>query len=129
MLPANRIPTQLFDQHQRAAIELRPTQSRASHGRWRLVSKLAPWLAGNLWRRIRRRYSPEESAERLRLLIEDMGALWIKVGQLVSLRTDFLSKPMCDELSKLQFRTIGFPAREAREIVERELGRPIEELF
>jgi ubiquinone biosynthesis protein len=129
MLRPTLIPTPLFENGRRSRIELRPALFRETHGRWRLVSKVAPWIARNLWCRIRRRYSPEDSARRLRLLIEDMGALWIKVGQLVSLRTDFLSKAMCDELSKLQFRTIGFPPEDARKILERELGRPLEEVF
>jgi ubiquinone biosynthesis protein len=128
MLRPHLVPTRLFDSPQRSRIELRPVSLRENHGRWRLASKVVPWIAGNLWRRVRRRYSPEDSARRMRLLIEDMGALWIKVGQLVSLRTDFLSPAMADELSKLQFRTIGFPAQDARAIIEREWGCPLEDV-
>jgi ubiquinone biosynthesis protein len=108
---------------------MRPTVMARGGRTWKFVSTLAAWIAGNLWLRLRRRYTPQASARRLRLLIEDMGALWIKVGQLVSLRTDFLSPAMADELSKLQFRTIGFPPEESREIIRTELGADPDQLF
>ncbi len=128
MLRPELIPTPLAPPRRRSQVEMRPTV-RQRYGRWHFLSKMTVWLAGNLWLRVRRRYTPQASARRLRLLIEDMGALWIKVGQLVSLRTDFLSPAVADELSKLQFRTIGFPPSEARAIIERELGRSLDEVF
>jgi ubiquinone biosynthesis protein len=129
MLPPELIPTPLRAPGKRSQVEIRPTELRRRSGHWRFFSTVASWLAGNLWLRVRRRYTPQESARRLRLLIEDMGALWIKVGQLVSLRTDFLSPAVADELGKLQFRTIGFPPSEARDIIRRELGRDPDEVF
>jgi ubiquinone biosynthesis protein len=36
---------------------------------------------------------------------------------------------LCEELSQLQFRSVGFPWRQAREIIEKDLGRPVEEIF
>jgi ubiquinone biosynthesis protein len=108
---------------------MRPTVIARGGRTWKFVSTLAVWIGGNLWLRLRRQYTPQASARRLRILIEDMGALWIKVGQLVSLRTDFLSPAMADELSKLQFRTIGFPPEESRQIIRTELGADPDEIF
>jgi ubiquinone biosynthesis protein len=61
--------------------------------------------------------------------LEELGGLWIKAGQLLSLRVDLFSEPVCQELSKLQYRAIGFPPELARTIIETELGCPLEQVF
>lgn len=66
---------------------------------------------------------------RARSLLERFGGIWIKVGQLISLRNDALPADFCDELSKLQHRAIGFPVQIARAIIEKELGKSIDEVF
>lgn len=66
---------------------------------------------------------------RIRELIEQLSGLWVKIGQLASLRIDLLPTELCRELSKLQNRASGFPSALARELLERELGRPIDEVF
>ncbi|MCB0237469.1 MAG: AarF/ABC1/UbiB kinase family protein, partial [Anaerolineae bacterium] len=55
--------------------------------------------------------------------------MWIKAGQLISLRTDLLSREMANELSQLTYLTNGFEPDIARQVVEDELGRPIEDVF
>jgi len=68
-------------------------------------------------------------AKEARELFQGLGGLWIKLGQLLSLRTDFFSDEMCSELSHLLFANIGFPGADARLIIERELGCPLDEIF
>ena len=41
--------------------------------------------------RIRRRSNPREMAIRIRKLFEDLGGMWIKLGQVLSMRNDLFS--------------------------------------
>lgn len=75
------------------------------------------------------RRSNAQLAVSAREFLEGLGGLWIKAGQLLSLRVDLLTPEMADELSQLQHRSTGFDPEVARHVVERELGRPIEEVF
>ncbi|MFN3647977.1 MAG: ABC1 kinase family protein [Armatimonadota bacterium] len=87
------------------------------------------WLIGALWLKLTGRNTPRAAAQRLRRLLERMGGLWVKAGQLISLRADLFSTEFCNELAKLQYEATGFPSHVARQIVESELGMPLEEVF
>lgn len=50
------------------------------------LRKLLAWFLRILWLRIWGKLSPEEFAVRLRIDLEEKGGLWIKAGQLLSLR-------------------------------------------
>jgi ubiquinone biosynthesis protein len=67
--------------------------------------------------------------ERLRKALEEMGPLFIKLGQLLSTRRDLLPPGLLDELSKLQDRVPPFPSETAKAIVEQELGGPVSQFF
>ncbi|MDR1512090.1 MAG: hypothetical protein LBS56_01210 [Propionibacteriaceae bacterium] len=58
-----------------------------------------------------------------------MGGLIIKLGQFLSVRIDFLPKPYIDELGALQDAVPPVDSATAVRVVERELGRPVGELF
>jgi ubiquinone biosynthesis protein len=58
-----------------------------------------------------------------------LGATFIKMGQVLSSRPDLLAPETIDELKVLQDRLPAFGFRRVRRVVERELGRPIEEIF
>lgn len=66
---------------------------------------------------------------RLRLGLERLGPIFVKFGQVVSTRRDFLPADLADELTLLQDRVAPFPAALARSQVEAALGRPIESVF
>ena len=53
----------------------------------------------------------------------------IKLGQVASLRIDVIPDAMTDELVKLQDRVSPHPLAEIKFQIERELGRPVNELF
>ncbi len=65
----------------------------------------------------------------LRRFLERAGGSWIKLGQILAMRSDFLPMPLIDELTKLLDQVPPFPFADARKIVEADLGRPLGELF
>ena len=86
-----------------------------------LLLRLHPawWLAGN------RAHHPA----RLREAFEELGPLFIKLGQLLATRRDLLPANILDELVKLQDQVPPFPSRIAMAIVEAELRAPLSEKF
>ena len=58
-----------------------------------------------------------------------MGPSFIKLGQALATRADLIGEEMAADLAELQDRLPPFPAAEARAAIERELGKPIAELF
>jgi ubiquinone biosynthesis protein len=67
--------------------------------------------------------------ERLRLGLERLGPIFVKFGQVLSTRRDLLPADLADELAKLQDRVPPFPASQARALVEKAFGRPIDAIF
>lgn len=70
-----------------------------------------------------------DPAVRVRLAFEELGATAIKLGQALSARTDILPLEYARELRKLQegVPPVSFDA--ARDMVEQELGEPLDEIF
>ncbi|XP_020551292.1 uncharacterized protein LOC105167405 [Sesamum indicum] len=58
-----------------------------------------------------------------------LGPTLIKLGQLLSTRSDLFSKEFVEELAKLQDRVPAFPPSKAKKLIEKELGAPIHVLF
>lgn len=71
----------------------------------------------------------QTSAYRMRLAIQELGPTFIKLGQMLSTRPDILPASFIAEFSLLREHVPPFPLDKAREILTRELGRPIEEIF
>ena len=69
------------------------------------------------------------TAKRVRMVLEELGPTFIKLGQVLSTRPDLIPIEFADELSKLQQQVPPFPFEKARETIESDLGRPIEEAF
>ncbi len=70
-----------------------------------------------------------DRAESLRLMLESLGPIFIKFGQALSTRRDLLAPDIANELAKLQDKVPPFDGADARAIVEKELGQPIENVF
>ncbi len=66
---------------------------------------------------------------RIRLVIEELGPTFIKLAQLLSNRPDLLPDSLIKEFEKLQDKVPPFSVITAKEIIEDELGRPLEEVF
>ncbi|MEY4591080.1 MAG: 2-polyprenylphenol 6-hydroxylase [Pseudomonadota bacterium] len=67
--------------------------------------------------------------ERLRLACEDLGPIFIKLGQLLSTRPDLIPADICQSLNQLQDRVAPFPSDQFVALVEQSLGQPINALF
>ena len=67
--------------------------------------------------------------ERLRMGLERLGPIFVKFGQVLSTRRDLLPEDLADELAKLQDRVPPFPAVQARALIEKAFGKPIEAVF
>lgn len=68
---------------------------------------------------------PEQFPERLRMALERLGGTYVKLGQMLSLRADLVTRPVADELRKLQDRVAPFPFDQVRSTVQEQLGKPI----
>ncbi len=87
----------------------------------RFVLYLLPWN----WTR-----APDAPrAVRLRHALEDLGPIFVKFGQLLSTRQDFVAEDLATEFARLQDHVPPFPGAEARAIVEHAYGRPASEVF
>ncbi len=67
--------------------------------------------------------------ERALRVIEDLGATFVKLGQILSTRPDILPPEYIEAFSELQDNVPSFSAEEARSIVAEELRQPIDLLF
>ncbi len=67
--------------------------------------------------------------ERLCLMLARLGTTFIKFGQALSMRRDFLPDNYVAALQSLQDHIAPFPAQDAVREIEQALGRPINELF
>ncbi len=73
-----------------------------------------------------RRLPPEL---RLRQALEELGPIYIKFGQLLSTRRDFLPPELADELAGLQDKVPGFDSPTIQTLVETALGMPWQNAF
>lgn len=57
---------------------------------------------------------------KVRLILEDLGPTFMKLGQIISMRPDFLPREYCDELMKLQSEASPLPFDTIVAVIERE---------
>ena len=67
--------------------------------------------------------------EKLCAIIEELGPTFIKLGQILSMRSDILPKEYCEALKKLRSSVAPMPYEQVAAIVERSYGRPLGEVF
>ncbi len=69
--------------------------------------------------------TPDQLADDL----EDMGPTYIKLGQVLSSRSDLLPEPYLKALARLQDKVKPFPFAEVERIITTELGVPLTKAF
>lgn len=71
----------------------------------------------------------QSAAERIRLVVEDLGPTFIKLGQIASTRADLIPESIISELEKLQDQVAPFSYTEAQDILEAELKLELDSTF
>jgi len=69
------------------------------------------------------------SPARIRLMLEELGPSFIKLGQLMSVRADLFPPEYTEEFKKLQDSVPPVTFASIKAVVEAELGSPIDEIF
>jgi len=65
----------------------------------------------------------------VRRALEDLGPVFVKFGQILSTRRDMLPERYADELAKLQDDVPPFPTDQAIQLIEGNLGQPVNTIF
>jgi ubiquinone biosynthesis protein len=71
----------------------------------------------------------ENAPVMVRLMLQDLGPTYVKLGQMIASRSEILPEDWESELNKLQSEVAPFPYEEAERILTEELGAAPEECF
>ena len=66
---------------------------------------------------------------KMRLMFEALGPTFVKVGQILSMRSEILPQSFCDELAKLRADADPMPYSTVLDVLAVEYGRPADEVF
>ena len=91
-------------------------------GKCKFYFYMLPWN----WFRKRR---VEDIPNKIRMMFEELGPIFVKLGQVISTRKDLLSDDIAYELSKLQDNVKPFSKDISMQIIENELGDKISNIF
>ncbi|MBX2840478.1 MAG: AarF/ABC1/UbiB kinase family protein [Flammeovirgaceae bacterium] len=93
------------------------------------LSRFIPTQSRVNWIRAEKSVFEYTRWERIRMVIEELGPTFVKLAQVLSNRPEFLPEPLVIEFQKLQDKVPQFSGDRARDIVEKETGKTIDELF
>lgn len=110
------------------AFTIQPSRYRS----WFVVSQLLRILKDYLFHQARLRrggmISPKRG-DRVILILQQLGMLWIRVAQVMFSRSTHLSSPFGLKLLNIRDRGKACPFPVTRQIVEKNLNRPLEDVF
>ena len=66
---------------------------------------------------------------KLRQILEDLGPTYIKLGQIMSSRSDILPQKYCDELMRLRSEVPPMPFTQVQEVIDRSFGYSWKQVF
>lgn len=103
---------------------------RETHAKFSLLKdvflRLFLWLH---WPLLKKNLIKQPFSVQLRRRLEMLGATYIKLGQIMSLREDVLPKEITDELKKLLDTLPALKYERYAEIVEENIGQPLHRVF
>lgn len=103
------------------------------HGFYDFVSRNETFKTWGLKKRFLKNkpvdYIPGNKWERIRMVLENLGPAYIKLGQFLSNRPDVIPLELAKELMKLLDSVPPFPKEKVHEIIKKDLGIPVEEAF
>lgn len=67
--------------------------------------------------------------EKLRVILEELGPTYIKLGQIMSLHSDILPRAYCDELMKLNSEVAPMPFSDVEEVINRSYREDWHQVF
>ena len=88
---------------------------------FRFVFYMLPWN----W--FGRKQGPR--AERMRAVLEELGPIYVKLGQILSTRRDLMPEDIANEFAKLQDSVSPFSGKIARKIIETAYEKNLDEVF
>ena len=100
------------------------------HGLYEIVASTHLFRPlGFLQSLVGRRQAQKPLGLRIRRALEDLGPLFVKFGQALSVRRDLLPAEIADELAKLQDQVAPFDSEVAAAAIEKALGEPLSQSF
>ncbi len=78
---------------------------------------------------IKNKHKDKPLGDRLRLALQELGPVWIKLGQMMSTRRDLFPPEIADPLALLQDRVAPYDGHQAKAQMEQALGGPLETWF
>lgn len=78
---------------------------------------------------VKNQHNEKPYGVRLRLALQELGPVWIKLGQMLATRRDLFAPELADQLALLQDNVEPFDGNVARKIIEQALGAPLETWF
>lgn len=90
---------------------------------------LAGGVRGECWKARRMAQVHRHNARRVERMILEVKGLFVKIGQLLSILTNFLPEAFRGELEGVQDQVPARPLAEIRTRIHEELGRDVDELF
>jgi len=105
------------------------TFARHGFSSWIEQTRLFEYLSATKQFLTKKEVKGKSAAERFRGALEELGPTFVKLGQILSTRNDLLPEDWVEEFSNLQDDVHAHPIEGIETYLEKELGRPLDEVF
>ena len=129
MIKKKYIPTPIVEKKKRKKVKIVEKLEARRLSTSYVFLRFLVYFLGVQIRRFTGKSDIQKTATQLREIFEEFGGFWVKVGQVLALRTDLFPDEICEQLRNLQYEAVGFPFEIARSTIESELGSPMGQIF